>query len=36
MLSKLREPVNGLTHLGGAIAGFFGMIAMLIVVRGIR
>ena len=34
MLSKLREPVNGLTHLGGAIAAFFGMIAMLIVARG--
>ena len=31
MLSKLREPVNGLTHLGGAIAAFFGLIAMLIV-----
>ena len=34
MLSKLREPVNGLTHLGGAIAAFFGMIAMLIVAWG--
>ena len=34
MLSKLREPVNGLTHLGGAIAAFFGMIAMFIVARG--
>jgi hemolysin III len=31
MLSKLREPVNGLTHLGGAIAAFFGLIALLIV-----
>jgi hemolysin III len=31
MLSKLREPVNGLTHLGGAIAAFFGTIALLIV-----
>jgi len=31
MLSKLREPVNGLTHLGGAIAAFFGQIALLIV-----
>ncbi|HEX7621315.1 MAG TPA: hemolysin III family protein [Anaerolineales bacterium] len=30
MLSKLREPVNGLTHLGGAIAAFFGLIALLI------
>ena len=34
MLSKLREPVNGLTHLGGAIAAFFGMIAMLLVAWG--
>jgi hemolysin III len=34
MLSKLREPVNGLTHLGGAILGFLGMIAMLFVARG--
>ncbi len=31
MLSKLREPVNGLTHLGGAIAAFIGQIALLIV-----
>ena len=31
MLSKLREPVNGLTHLGGAIAAFFGLIALLVV-----
>ncbi|MFH1524293.1 MAG: hemolysin III family protein [Chloroflexota bacterium] len=31
MFSKLREPVNGLTHLGGAIAAFFGQIALLIV-----
>jgi hemolysin III len=31
MISKLREPVSGLTHLGGAIAAFFGQIAMLIV-----
>ncbi len=31
MLSKFREPVNGLTHLGGAILAFFGMIALLIV-----
>jgi len=34
MLAKLREPVNGLTHLAGAIAAFFGMIALLIVARG--
>lgn len=31
MLSRLREPVNGLTHLGGAIAAFFGLIALLII-----
>jgi len=31
MLSKLREPVNGLTHLGGAVAALFGQIALLIV-----
>ena len=31
MLSKLREPVNGLTHLCGAIAAFFGLIALLLV-----
>jgi len=31
MLSKLREPVNGLTHLGGAIAAFCGQIALLVV-----
>ena len=30
MLSKLREPVNGLTHMVGAIAAFFGQIALLI------
>jgi hemolysin III len=30
MLSKLREPINGLTHLGGAIAAFLGQIALLI------
>lgn len=30
MFSKLREPVNGLTHLGGAIAAFFGQIALLV------
>jgi len=31
MLSKLREPVNGLTHLGGAIAAVFGQIALLVI-----
>jgi hemolysin III len=31
MLSKLREPVNGLTHVGGAIAAFLGLIGLLIV-----
>ena len=31
MLTKLREPVNGLTHLGGAISAFFGLIVMLVV-----
>jgi hemolysin III len=30
MLSKLREPVNGLTHLGGAIAAVFGLVALLV------
>ncbi|MBI4732667.1 MAG: hemolysin III family protein [Chloroflexi bacterium] len=30
MFSKLREPINGLTHLGGAIAAFFGQIALLV------
>jgi hemolysin III len=35
MLSKMREPVNGLTHLIGAIAAFFGVIAMLIVGWGV-
>jgi hemolysin III len=30
MFSKLREPVNGLTHLGGAIAAFIGVIALVI------
>ena len=30
MLSKIREPVNGLTHLAGAIAAFFGLIIMLV------
>jgi len=31
MLSKLREPVNGLTHLGGALAAFFGNIVLIII-----
>jgi hemolysin III len=31
MLFKMREPVNGLTHLGGAIAAFFGQVALLII-----
>lgn len=31
MNSKLREPINGLTHLGGAIAAFVGQLALLIV-----
>jgi hemolysin III len=30
MLSKLREPVNGLTHLGGALAAFAGLIVLLV------
>lgn len=30
-MAKLREPVNGLTHLCGAIAALFGQIALLIV-----
>ena len=34
MLSKFREPVNGLTHLGGAILAFFGTIVLLIVGSG--
>ena len=29
MLSKLREPVSGLTHLGGAVAAVIGQIALL-------
>jgi hemolysin III len=29
MSSKLREPFNGLSHLGGAIAAFFGLIFLL-------
>lgn len=34
MLSKMREPVNGLTHLAGAVFGFFAMIAMLTIAWG--
>lgn len=29
MISKMREPVNGLTHLFGAIAGLFGLLFLL-------
>jgi hemolysin III len=31
MLSRLREPFNGLTHLGGGLAAFFGLIALILV-----
>jgi hemolysin III len=31
MLAKFREPVNGLTHLGGAIVAFFGNIALAVI-----
>ena len=31
MLKKLREPVNGLTHLGGAILALVGLIVLLVV-----
>ena len=34
MFIKLREPVNGLTHLGGAIAALFGMIALIVIAHG--
>jgi hemolysin III len=34
MFSRLHEPVNGLTHLGGAIAAIIGIIAMLNISRG--
>jgi hemolysin III len=30
MISKFREPFNGFSHLGGAIAAFFGQIALII------
>ena len=31
MFKKLREPVNSLTHWGGAVLALIGMIALLIV-----
>ena len=31
MFSKIREPVNSLTHFGGAITAFFGEIALLVI-----
>lgn len=31
MLSKIREPVSGMTHLGGAITAFISLIALLII-----
>jgi hemolysin III len=31
MFSKFREPINGVTHLGGAVAAILGQIALLIV-----
>jgi hemolysin III len=34
MLKKLREPVNGLTHLGAAIAAAFGLVLLWIISRG--
>jgi len=34
MISKMREPVNGLTHLGGAIAALIGLIILLAVAWG--
>src|SRR5512137_2802888 len=34
MLPKFREPVNGLTHLGGAILAFFGLFVLLFAGRG--
>ena len=34
MLKKLREPVNGLTHLGAAIAAALGMVLLWILGRG--
>jgi hemolysin III len=34
MLKKLREPVNGLTHLGAAIAAAVGLVVLVIIARG--
>jgi len=34
MLSKLREPVNGLTHLGGAVLASLGLFVLLFTGRG--
>jgi hemolysin III len=34
MSVKLREPVNGLMHLGAAIAAGFGLVALLVISRG--
>ena len=34
MISKMREPVNGLTHLGGAIAALIGLVVLLMVAWG--
>ena len=33
MFVRLREPVNGLMHLGAAIVAFFGLVALLIIGR---
>jgi hemolysin III len=33
MFKMIREPFNGLTHLGGAIAAVFGMIALIVISR---
>ncbi len=34
MIKKIREPVNGLTHLGGAILAMIGMVVMIYIARG--
>lgn len=34
MIKRLREPVNGLTHLGGALAASAGLAALLVLGRG--
>ncbi len=31
MIHKFRDPVSGLTHLGGAIAAFIGLVALLLI-----